>query len=628
MKNRRFVCFFFSVVIGMLSIYFSYPQDVYASNNGGYQKWDWSHLDPDYWGKGKGMDECTEEQKAYRRNQIWWGLGWDVCRGLLNVTGAIASTALTGGAGAGAAGAASTSGLGTGFQNWLIRSKAIADGETTYSEYMIHEAGLDYLCNTQDPKDLPTSGVNFTYSPSVMNNFQSYIKETNEKSTGYKTLYVADVESINKFGINDYASATDAQIGTAQIKQNWVRSKTKYNHPVIDIANVNISYTHDNGSSYGPANSKVYAWLDGNWGDYAVYCTDRCNFQYYNGDPWKYGYCFGIKKLNGSNITLHLAVYDSQDCKMREIGDIDIGGSYLVKGCCNQIQCHLAFVADAPFHTPYNNTANRYSDCVGIFYNTNKMLVYSSIQQLNNSISYGTPIPPIIQSSGSSDTIYDNSVTINGDEIKNYDYSTVVYNIGDTTGMSPEEMQQMIDSVLAEMGAIGGDVNDIKENTEFQVSWLKKIYDKLCDVYDKMGGGLSLGQVFEWEWLQVKLDAIIALLGIQVGTELVDDVTDEVAILGDIGTDIGEALTMKFPFCLPWDMMLILNALKSVPETPVFEIPFSIPSWGVDTTFTLDLSDFQTLSNIAKWFFDILYGFAITKLTLKILQVQIVGTSG
>lgn len=66
----------------------------------------------------------------------------------------------------------------------------------------------------------------------------------------------------------------------------------------------------------------------------------------------------------------------------------------------------------------------------------------------------------------------------------------------------------------------------------------------------------------------------------------------------DIETETGSAsankykrdLRMIFPFCLPFDLVHFLQALKAEPEAPCFEIPFVVPALNIDMKVKLDLS--------------------------------------
>lgn len=54
-----------------------------------------------------------------------------------------------------------------------------------------------------------------------------------------------------------------------------------------------------------------------------------------------------------------------------------------------------------------------------------------------------------------------------------------------------------------------------------------------------------------------------------------------------------------FPFCIPFDLIHALKILSADPETPYFEIPVKIHSFGIDVDYTFVL-DFQQFDMIAK----------------------------
>lgn len=57
-------------------------------------------------------------------------------------------------------------------------------------------------------------------------------------------------------------------------------------------------------------------------------------------------------------------------------------------------------------------------------------------------------------------------------------------------------------------------------------------------------------------------------------------------------------LTMVFPFCLPFDLVRLLEALSADPVAPSFTIPFVVPALGIEETVTLDLSIFDEVAAI------------------------------
>ena len=62
------------------------------------------------------------------------------------------------------------------------------------------------------------------------------------------------------------------------------------------------------------------------------------------------------------------------------------------------------------------------------------------------------------------------------------------------------------------------------------------------------------------------------------------------------------AVTMqsKFPFCLPFDAMRILQAFAKEPETPVFSLSVHDPFTGADYIFVVDLSPWDDVAAMVR----------------------------
>lgn len=58
----------------------------------------------------------------------------------------------------------------------------------------------------------------------------------------------------------------------------------------------------------------------------------------------------------------------------------------------------------------------------------------------------------------------------------------------------------------------------------------------------------------------------------------------------------------KFPFCLPWDLYNVFANLVAEPEAPVFKFPFVFERLGIDYEFTIDLSQFDDLARVSRFF--------------------------
>lgn len=63
-------------------------------------------------------------------------------------------------------------------------------------------------------------------------------------------------------------------------------------------------------------------------------------------------------------------------------------------------------------------------------------------------------------------------------------------------------------------------------------------------------------------------------------------------------------ITTRFPFCIPWDFVRIIELFVADPEAPHWEIdmiPISSMS-EVDTTVSLDLGDYPIVGTVSRWF--------------------------
>lgn len=99
-----------------------------------------------------------------------------------------------------------------------------------------------------------------------------------------------------------------------------------------------------------------------------------------------------------------------------------------------------------------------------------------------------------------------------------------------------------------------------------------------------------------------------------------ETVEDAVADLTGRFSKLADTSKTKFPFSLPWDVILIFSSLAAEPETPVFEYPISIASIGFDYTLRLDFKDFEKLSELSRSFFALTFALVLVKLTLLMIN--------
>lgn len=70
---------------------------------------------------------------------------------------------------------------------------------------------------------------------------------------------------------------------------------------------------------------------------------------------------------------------------------------------------------------------------------------------------------------------------------------------------------------------------------------------------------------------------------------------------------LGEALTKRFPFSIPWDIARGITLLAAPPKTPHFEVDFYAPisdlvgGWQGSTKIVLDFSQFESLGKLSRW---------------------------
>lgn len=81
----------------------------------------------------------------------------------------------------------------------------------------------------------------------------------------------------------------------------------------------------------------------------------------------------------------------------------------------------------------------------------------------------------------------------------------------------------------------------------------------------------------------------------------------EIEDIEDLGLPtLGEALFNKFPFSLPRDLKRIAGILNAEPVAPFWEVDLFAPladdiSFQGDTSFTIDLAEYETLGQISRW---------------------------
>lgn len=148
--------------------------------------------------------------------------------------------------------------------------------------------------------------------------------------------------------------------------------------------------------------------------------------------------------------------------------------------------------------------------------------------------------------------------------------------------------------------------------------WLEKIYAKLQDI-EKI-----LKKLKNWTIADTIADVADAIAdwGSLIHDLLADADSGAESVVSALSSTLDQSLLRtKFPFSIPWDLLLVVSAFSAEPEAPCFEIPFSFPSLGVDYTLVIDLNSFGTLSKICRSLMSIIYAVGLLKATPDILGI-------
>lgn len=203
-------------------------------------------------------------------------------------------------------------------------------------------------------------------------------------------------------------------------------------------------------------------------------------------------------------------------------------------------------------------------------------------------------------------------------------------------------LEQLRDQQGTGGGGGGGNVNvnvDMKETN----NWLSKIYSKVSQIFDKINTTIEDAEQTAMDKIQESLDEIIEQLKQIKGWTIADtivDAADAVAdwldFIKDLITDVDGGVTTislvmedaanlmktKFPFCVPWDVYLLISFLAHEPVTPVFELPIRLERYGIDESITIDLSRFSGVSTLSRTLLTVIYCYGLLNLTMKIIPMQ------
>ena len=179
-----------------------------------------------------------------------------------------------------------------------------------------------------------------------------------------------------------------------------------------------------------------------------------------------------------------------------------------------------------------------------------------------------------------------------------------------------------------------GDSTDTPDSS----AWHEKLYSTIKKGFSDIADGLQKGfgdvvselkKIKHWTALDTLLDGAgsvgewVSLLTDLLDPEKrLDTLTDFVGTAMDALNDTTNLVKGKFPFCIPVDLLALMETLSAEPQTPVFKIPFVIESWNIHAEVEIDLKDFDIISDISRTFLTILWCCALMNFTTKITDMK------
>lgn len=121
--------------------------------------------------------------------------------------------------------------------------------------------------------------------------------------------------------------------------------------------------------------------------------------------------------------------------------------------------------------------------------------------------------------------------------------------------------------------------------------------------------GSTLAELVEAVPQQVADGTLSATYTIDTAAPTPPSISDgDVEDVDELGLpSLGEALTRRFPFSIPWDIARGFTLLAAPAKTPYFEVDFYAPisdlvgGWKGSTKIVLDFSQFESLGRLSRW---------------------------
>lgn len=101
-----------------------------------------------------------------------------------------------------------------------------------------------------------------------------------------------------------------------------------------------------------------------------------------------------------------------------------------------------------------------------------------------------------------------------------------------------------------------------------------------------------------------------------------DDAAESaVGAISSVMDDGANLMKTKFPFCIPWDVYLLVGFLAEEPQTPNFRLPIVLDRYGIEEYIEVDLENFTVISRLSRTLLTCMYCYALLNLTMKVFPI-------
>lgn len=155
----------------------------------------------------------------------------------------------------------------------------------------------------------------------------------------------------------------------------------------------------------------------------------------------------------------------------------------------------------------------------------------------------------------------------------------------------------------------------IPDSIQELIDLLESKFSRLFEILESFDFGSGGKSIFDYllEWLLNQADHFGNFLDTLLGNLLADilmffigdgGLTDVVVIPA---TALASEAKSRFPTSIPWDIIAIVGIFSATPETPYFELPFSIPKLGIDEKIVIDFEKAENLGKLSRSMFEVTF---------------------